>query len=716
MFPYNTPNTFYPTRSPRDKYLVALAMAKEAEEEYLASEAAVEYEERALRRRLEELELEKRRLRGIERYRSYDFSEAEERFNALVGPAEAIERQNLYRRQGAVGLARYHRELEAQRAHPYARNDAFIQSPPSFPYTFGTGTILPKGPKRSPLQFVPALAAREEAPKHPPCAGRMQVKRYGLGQPLPSITVRQAKAAVPTNNNSTAEAPAPNAELLRAQAELLRAQATAEAPAHNGTAELLRLQAELLEAQARAVVSTNNNCTAEAPAPSAIAEFLRAIHVAEVKASPVAPHSSAPSTPKSTEVVPESKKSETEPQQPSHITVEECLGAMLGHVAQRVEASASRADATTCRSTPVVRFDDGSPFGHELIHPFQKTSEVESSLKAELEARLNNDQSNEIKDTIHAIFASLNDAHSNAPSSSSKGKEKAHPISAEDATSKDVVSSMEAVRNVETAFHALESEFVFPIQLDFTPAPSPASSDSESSLTGRLAYTSRNAPVRYYEQSLSGLLAQLDSVESFGNEALRSVRKEVVGKVESALEELEREVEGRWRSKTAKEAKEAGEQDAVNAEVAEKVVTSEVSAPAESVKGDELAAVDAPTPVEAVAVGDDEAVAVDATLETSIVTPQPEPTESLVVSDIISESSASVTEHPLPASVDPPTSAYPPSSASIDTIRPYDVESQSSEDPQESFLLSEDNSADQQTATKKKADDDTGSDWSEVEA
>ncbi|KAK0455912.1 hypothetical protein EV421DRAFT_1895185 [Armillaria borealis] len=684
MFPYNTPNTFYPTQSPRDKYLAALAMAKEAEEEYLAAEAAVEYEERALRRRLGELELEKRRLRGIERYRSYDLSEAEERFNALVGPAEAIERQNLYRRQGAVGLARYHRELEAQRAHPYARNDAFIQSPPSFPYTFGSDTILPKGPKRSPLQFTPALAAREEAAKHPPCAGRMQVKRYGLGQPLPSITVRQAKAAVPTNNNSTAEAPAPNAELLRAQAELLRAQATAEAPAPNGTAELLRLQAELLEAQARAVVSTNNNCTAEAPAPSAIAEFLRAIHAAEVKASPVAPPSSAPSTPKSTEVVPESKKSETEPQQPSHITVEECLGAMLGHVAQRVEASASRAGATTCGSTPV------------------KTSEVESSLKAELEARLNNDQSNEIKDTIHAIFASLNDAHSNAPSSSGKGKEKAHPISAEDATSKDVVSSIKAVRNVETAFRALQSEFVFSVQLDFTPAPSPASSDSESSLTGRLAYTSRNAPVRYYEQSLSGLLAQLDSVESFGNEGLRNFRKTVVGKVESALEELEREVEGRWRSKTAKEAKVAGEQDAVNTEATEKVVTSEVTAPAESVKGDELAAVDAPTPVEAVAVGDDEAVAVDATLETSIATPQPEPTELLVVSDI----SFRVIRYP----------PIPRHSASIDTIRPYDVESQSSEDPQESFLLSEDNSADQQTATKKKVDDDTGSDWSEVEA
>ncbi|KAK0233770.1 hypothetical protein IW262DRAFT_1332409 [Armillaria fumosa] len=729
MFPSTTSNTFYPTQNPRDKYLAALAMAKQAEEEYLTAEAALESEEHALRRRLKELELEKRRLRGVP-------SEAAGRLSALgVGPAQPIEQQKIYIRHGAKGtprlVTRHELErLQARITRPYTRNDAFIQSPPSFPYTFGSDTVLPMGPsvhypvsqsihysQRSPLfgedatdtstAEAPALndamvqllraqaradvsqsihypyafhqtsppsgedapliqSAPALAPKHRPCDGKVQVKSYGLGQPVTGFAIRRAKAAVSTNT-STAEAPALNDAM-----------------------------AQLLRAQARADVSTNNNGTAEVPAPSAIAESLRAIHAAEVKTSPVAPPSSTPSTSKSAEVVPESKKFETERQQPSHITVEECLGAMLGHVIQRVEASASPGGNTTSGS------------------PRVKTSEVESSLKAELEARLNNDQSNEIKDTIHAIFASLNDAHSNAPSSSSKGKEKAHPISAK--VTKDVASSIEAVRNVDAALRTLQSEFVFPVQLDFTPAQSPASSDSESSLTGRLAYTSCNAPVRYYEQSLSGLLAQLDSIESFGHEDLRKFRKSVVEAVESALEELEREVEGRWRSKTAKEAKVAAEQDAVKADASEKIVTSDVAAPAESAKGDELAPVDAPTPVEAVFVGEDEAVAVNATLETSVATPQSEATELLVVSDIVSESSASVTEHPLPASIDPPTSAYPPSSTSIDTIRPYDVESQSSEDPQESFLLSEENSADQETATKKKVDDDTGSDWSEVEA
>ncbi|KAF9052248.1 hypothetical protein BDZ89DRAFT_1218601 [Hymenopellis radicata] len=79
--------------------------------------------------------------------------------------------------------------------------------------------------------------------------------------------------------------------------------------------------------------------------------------------------------------------------------------------------------------------------------------------------------------------------------------------------------------------------------------------DSRQSLIMRLAYTARNAPVRFHEQSLSGLLSQLDSIESFGDEGLRAKRKEVVGLVESALEDLEREVEGRWRVKVARDVK-----------------------------------------------------------------------------------------------------------------------------------------------------------------
>jgi hypothetical protein len=67
-----------------------------------------------------------------------------------------------------------------------------------------------------------------------------------------------------------------------------------------------------------------------------------------------------------------------------------------------------------------------------------------------------------------------------------------------------------------------------------------ADSDSDSTifLERRLTYTARNAPVRYYEHALSALLGQLDAIESSGSERVRERRKEVVGRVEKALEEV----------------------------------------------------------------------------------------------------------------------------------------------------------------------------------
>jgi len=198
---------------------------------------------------------------------------------------------------------------------------------------------------------------------------------------------------------------------------------------------------------------------------------------------------------------------------------------------------------------------------------------AESSLKAELEARLKNEYQSEVRDTIQALIASLQDAAHDFPSTTSstspsaenaKGKAKANgtggmPTEAA-ATSLDVLKSMEQVRNIEAGFAALESDFVFPSQLDFNndarnPFDTSTSSDSEGSVTSRLAYTSHNHPVRFYEQALGALMVQLDAVESFGNDELRSRRKEVVERVEKALEELESEVEGRWRAKLSKEAK-----------------------------------------------------------------------------------------------------------------------------------------------------------------
>ncbi|KAF9498171.1 hypothetical protein BDN71DRAFT_1443914 [Pleurotus eryngii] len=196
------------------------------------------------------------------------------------------------------------------------------------------------------------------------------------------------------------------------------------------------------------------------------------------------------------------------------------------------------------------------------------------SLKEQLEARLNNEYATEVKDTIQALLASLSD--SGPRHGKGKGKEvasEATPVP----TVSDVAKSIQTVHNIETTFSSLESEFVFPAQLDFTPPSSPSilvsplpgteNATVSDSANHHLAFTARNQPLRFYEHALGELLSQLDRIDSFGNEELRARRKEVVGRVERALEALEGEVDARWQIRRKKLAKE------------QKQVTEVVSAP-----------------------------------------------------------------------------------------------------------------------------------------
>lgn len=194
------------------------------------------------------------------------------------------------------------------------------------------------------------------------------------------------------------------------------------------------------------------------------------------------------------------------------------------------------------------------------------------SLKEHLEARLQKDPSVELHDTIQAMFASLlTSRNSSTPApatkdtkpaasptaadSKGKGKQVSFelPTSSETTTTptvRDVTDSKNTIHNIESTFKSLAAEFSFPTRLEFSPPASPSASDFHSSDTlsttsSELAFTSTNAPVRNYEQALSALLSQLDAVESWGNEDVRRLRKELVGKVEEALEEVEREVQMR---------------------------------------------------------------------------------------------------------------------------------------------------------------------------
>lgn len=120
--------------------------------------------------------------------------------------------------------------------------------------------------------------------------------------------------------------------------------------------------------------------------------------------------------------------------------------------------------------------------------------------------------------------------------------------------------SILSIYKIESSFNDLRSSFTFPSTLDF------------SSNSNELAYTPTNTPVRVYEHALNGLLAQLDEVESEGDEEVRGRRREVVRKVEKELEELEGKVEGLRKESVkveVKEVKEVKEGDELREEVEE---------------------------------------------------------------------------------------------------------------------------------------------------
>ncbi|KAJ3993768.1 hypothetical protein F5050DRAFT_644494 [Lentinula boryana] len=293
------------------------------------------------------------------------------------------------------------------------------------------------------------------------------------------------------------------------------------------------------------------------------------------------------------------------------------------------------------------------------------------SLKEQLEARLNNDQSNEIKDTIQAILASLsNPSATPAPATASetysnnnsKGKGKApEPQPNFTPISGDAHKALEIVRAIEASLVALQDEFEFPSDVDFSPAPSRSSSPVRDNVSytsefdtptlRKLAYTARNHPIRSYEQALSRLLVQLDEIESHGNADVRNSRKAVVARVEGALEELEQKVEARWNKRTRdnraereEEAEKKGED--TEAPMQEPLVTS---------AQDDFTATLQPEVATAQRASDatiETISASDSTLEESIETLPQRP------------SSAEVAQHQPDASADPKPSSTPESDAS----------------------------------------------------
>ncbi|KAG9076358.1 hypothetical protein FS749_011883 [Ceratobasidium sp. UAMH 11750] len=102
-------------------------------------------------------------------------------------------------------------------------------------------------------------------------------------------------------------------------------------------------------------------------------------------------------------------------------------------------------------------------------------------------------------------------------------------------------ASLHSIAHLQDKYDSLRTGFTFPSNLSF------ASSSSSPAASPSLLYNPTNAPVHAYEHALTGLLTELDAVESFGDEHVRDVRRTLARAVEAELEALEQKKREAWR-------------------------------------------------------------------------------------------------------------------------------------------------------------------------
>ncbi|KAK7468434.1 hypothetical protein VKT23_002947 [Stygiomarasmius scandens] len=560
---YPSPSNDIYSRPPlnsRDRYLAALAEAKAAEADYLADEA-VRREEEALRQRLEEIQLRKRH-EQFSRYRqpfeSYSHSHGSHDRLSLL--RQELEEEEL--RQAAAASRR--REFEEARALVLKRRQEEQ-----------TLELLTRRRQEEEKRLL-ALRQEQKAARRVHQTSSRPAIQFVLEaektpQPLSMLSHQHVPTCTPFTTRSVPACSSTQPKQFDEVLKLLSGQAIRPRDSPKKAVFPSKPVGRFVIDEAKA----RSNKSSESPVPQK-----RSTSSSTSQAQVLTP--------------PINEQLQSRPNEEEANEIRDIIQAIFASLADAATyATSGNVDSSAKQSTPSTASSSvpsSSNKGEKKLAEPTRAFSPASSLKEQLEARLRNDETVEIRDTIQAILASLADTASTTlsssvssassdSSSSAKGKGKENIASEStdttEPTSADVLKSMETVRNIEASFLTLQSDFVFPSQIDFTPtssrSPSPTRSSDNEPLTPtsdstilKLAYTSRNHPVRYYEQTLSALLTRLDDVQSFGNEQVRTLRKEVVGRVKKAIDELEGEIEGRWRSKVAKEARETRETEETN--------------------------------------------------------------------------------------------------------------------------------------------------------
>ncbi|GAA5967738.1 hypothetical protein JCM21900_001768 [Sporobolomyces salmonicolor] len=120
--------------------------------------------------------------------------------------------------------------------------------------------------------------------------------------------------------------------------------------------------------------------------------------------------------------------------------------------------------------------------------------------------------------------------------------------------------ALSQLSSLATSFESRQSAFSRPPSFTFQRSPSPSSSRSP---TPPLAFGAPNASFLAYEDFLVNLLSKVDAVESGGDRAIKSARKELVRKVEKELARLDAMKDRAWEEQTEQAAQNGQEEDAV---------------------------------------------------------------------------------------------------------------------------------------------------------
>ncbi|KAJ7637878.1 hypothetical protein DFH06DRAFT_1335523 [Mycena polygramma] len=566
--------------NPREKYLAALAEAKAAEAEYLAAEK-LQQEEDALRTRLEQIQQLKYHPAPAAYAPGVQYNQAVPQYHqpatqyphaapapldldALRRQIAAEERARIIREQAQARelearKLQQARELEARRFHEARKADrarekersralvaqrsdltALTQQALSPAVRF----IVAEEPNRREHHCRPHHSARQE-PRNTRCAPKeVQEDTISLQDLLGQLFGHDIQQSKVTKTQVPALAPvAPQAisleELIRhvlgdgAAAPHAKPQAEAKVTPQAAPVTLEQLFGHFLGA---AGVAQPAAPMSGSPSASTSKSTLRQNSVKQTApapspSAPAAPPAMKPAVPAPTPAAPAGMNhthflggAAAQPSAPNQVDIQQLMNMFLGGSAQAPNAP------NACSKS--------------------ETNKCGLSRREDLAAR-------EERELAEAIRLSLSESHAApaSPTESTKNRGKAPAP----APVPDVASSTAEVHAIDAAFSALAGGFAFPAQLDFSTsrAASPTRTGattptSEESAVAKLSYSALNQPVRVYHQALSGLLGRLDAVDSLGDEGLRNARKDVVGRVEGALDEV---IEARWRKFVGREVR-----------------------------------------------------------------------------------------------------------------------------------------------------------------